>query len=184
MSEQEPNTENLLNIESEVEANPQIKLLIKSIAGIFLFLSVVTILLCIGLLIHGYSTNHIAYEESIFKILDINFGIQEFYSLCFKLIGYSLLVYIAFLPVITKQRSTVFRYILFIISTICLLFYFHKFLVLTDFNLDINEFLVEAIFIFTSLFSVLVDLLIKHKKLYDTSNLICIIILILCAIIN
>lgn len=46
------------------------------------------------------------------------------------------------------------------------------------------KFMGEIIFIFTNLFVVLVDLLSKTERLYDTSTLICLIILILSAITN
>jgi hypothetical protein len=62
----------------------------------------------------------IAYEESIFKILDINFGIQEFYSLCFKLIGY-LLIAIIPLTLAIELRFKKTLYVLFFMASLSLL---------------------------------------------------------------
>ncbi|MGL5943642.1 MAG: hypothetical protein ACRC2S_25400 [Waterburya sp.] len=95
MSEQKQNTENaedLLDIENEVEANPKIELLITFIAGIFLFVTILTVLICISLLIQSYSTHHIVYEQLIFDTFKINYGIYEFNYLCFRTIGCLLLV--------------------------------------------------------------------------------------------
>ncbi|MGL5794664.1 MAG: hypothetical protein ACRC06_09695 [Waterburya sp.] len=95
MSEQKQNTENaedLLDIENEAEANPKIELLLKFIAGIFLFVTTLTVLICISLLLQSYLTHHIVYEQLIFDTFKINYGIYEFNYLCFRTIGCLLLV--------------------------------------------------------------------------------------------
>lgn len=95
-------------------------LLIKSIVGVFLCLITAIILLCIGLLMHGYLTSQIVYQESIFKVLNINFGLQEFYSSCWQFIG-TLLIALAPLILVVELKSKKTLYILIFIGCLCLL---------------------------------------------------------------
>ena len=158
MSEQEQNfaevKENLPDTTNRIETNSQIKLLMKSIVIIFLLLATLTTLICIGLLIQGYLNHHIAYEKIIFDIFDITFGIQEFYYLCWKTIGYSLLVIVNLIPFITNNEFKNVRIILFIISILFLLYYLMISFDLNRYNLEWENFLLKCVLNFTSVLAV------------------------------
>jgi hypothetical protein len=171
MSEQEQNLKetkkDLLNIENGFEANPQIKLLIKSMTGIFLFLNIATLFLCIGLLIQGYLTNHITYEKSILRKLDIDFNIREIYYLYFRSISYSFLSAVYLTSLIKKWQfnrkfnTTIY---IFLSSTIILLYSFVRVINLTIFSISWETFFLEDIFVFTFIFAGFIGCFVKRAS--------------------
>ena len=188
MSEQEQNSQKekeiLPDIESEVEANPQIKLLIKSIAGIFLFLSVVTILLSIGLLVQGYLTNHIAYEELIFHTFNIKYGIYEFNYHCFGVIGCLLFASIPFLSVNTNLKFKKTKYILFI-AGITFLFLHIILLIQTRYeSTNPWEYFTQITLIFCLIPMTFSSLSKNNKYLFKPFSLIATTVAILSVIVN
>jgi hypothetical protein len=175
-------TNNDISSQAEVSSSTVILEGFLRIFGLTLLLITITIILISTVfLLKSSFANHIASGKINLDIFNIDFDIQKFNYLYFKIIGCLLLLNVVFLPVISKRKLKLFRYIGLIISSICLLCSLQKLLILTDFNS--NRFLVEVMLILTCLTSVFSDIFVKREKLYDTNNLITLMILILSAII-
>ncbi|MGL6341755.1 MAG: hypothetical protein ACRC80_21750 [Waterburya sp.] len=186
MSEQEQNTENvedLLDIENEVEANPKIELLIKFIAGIFLFVTILTVLICISLLVQSYLTHHIVYEQLIFDTFKINYGIDEFNYLCFKIIGCLLLVTIPLVNISLSGNSNLefqkTKYILFF-AGITFLFLYIILLIQTRHDASINSwsYFTEISLTFCLIPMSLASVSKKYEKLFQPFSWIILVIAI------
>jgi hypothetical protein len=175
---------NLLDIENEVEANPQIKLLIEIIARIFLLSSLVAISIFIGLLLQGYLTNHIAYEDLIFDVFNIKYGIHEFNYYCFGVIGCLLFASIPFLSVNNNLKFKKTKYILFI-SGITFLFLHIILLIQTRYR-SINswEYFTQITLIFCLIPMTFSSLSKNHEYLFKAFSLIAITVAIFSIIMN
>ena len=172
---------------STLESNPQVNTLIQSISIGFFCLSILTISICIGLSVWGYFNHGIFQNELMSNIFQIQIDIKNFYYLCFKTIGYSLLMIVSTVPFFTKTKFIVTRFILFIVALILLLFYFNQFFVSNQYDLDWKKYILISISNFTVVVAVFASLVVKKENIYDSDglmNLISYIVIIIVAMTN
>jgi hypothetical protein len=131
MSEQDKITEENNDISSQTEVNSS-TIIVEGFLRFFgltlLLITIITILISTVFLLRGDFVNHIA----SLNIFNIDFNVQNFNYLYFKIVGCLLLLDVIFLPIVSKQKLKLFRYTLLILSGICLLFSLEELLVLTD----------------------------------------------------
>ena len=154
---------NILTINNEVEPNPKLGLLIEPTATLLILLATLIMLICIGFLIQGYLNSYIAYQELIFDVFRLKFGIQEFNYLCFKTMGYSLLLIANFSSLIAKIKIIIPQLLLFFIAIFLVIYYFTMNFYLTKYSLNDSECLIRIVIAFT-VFSVAITDILMDKK--------------------
>lgn len=184
MSEQDRNLKQIKenSIKERNQFDPELELLIKSTAKIFLLLTVVLILICFVLLLQGYLTNHIAYEKLIFETLNIKLGIHEFYSFCFKIIGYLFLITtILIFSLFEKNKNT---YYSFSMAILFLLFSFIELVYITKFNLNYQQYIYIILLHIFSLSIVFIKYFLLQEKLANIIGIIAILTITLSSLIK
>ena len=140
-----------ISIKSEENANNYLFDNFFKVFGLLIFLATIVMLASyIMLLYYNYPVLQIVCKGQILNLFDFGCSIQIDNYLYLRTLGYLLLLNIAFMPVIIRKQSKIYRYI----SMLCLLVPFFQLLLTTDAILKTNPyFLLEVIFIFTSLFN-------------------------------
>ncbi|MEM7593934.1 MAG: hypothetical protein AAF383_20920 [Cyanobacteria bacterium P01_A01_bin.83] len=173
-----------ISIESEENANNYLFDIFFKVFGLLILLATIVMLVSyIMSLYYNYPVLQIVCEEQILNLFYFGCSIQIGNYLYLRTLGYLLLLNVAFMPVITRKQDKLYRYILYFVSMLCLLIPFFQLLVTTDAILKTDSyFLLETIFISTSLFMVFADIFIKKSKLYDNSSLFTFMVMIFSAI--
>lgn len=187
MSEQDKATEENNDISSQTQVTSS-TVILEGFLRIFgltlLLITIIIILVSTVFFLRDDFANHIASGKINLDIFNIGFDIQKFNYIYFKILGCMLLLNVVFLPIVSRHKFNSFRYVVLIVSCLCLLFSLKELLVLTDFDFNSDSFLLQAVLVLTSLVSVFSDIFVKREKLYDALNLFVLIALILSLLLD